>query len=170
MENITEVRRKNREVGDEQWMREYLARAKTCVIGTSDGEHVFLNPTLFVYDAEAHVVYFHTAGQGRTRANIEKNPAITFCTYELGDLVPGPRAVDFSVYYASVVIFGKATIITDPGEVRSVFKRQMQKYAPDHESGRDYVPFTDEDAARATVYRIAIEGWSAKRHAPAEKG
>ena len=170
MANITDVRRKNREVPDQQWIRDYLAQAKTCVIGTTDGEHVFLNPNLFLYDADAHVVYFHTAGEGRTRTNIERNPAVTFCTFDLGDLVPGPRAVDFSVHYASVVIFGKATIVTDRDEVRSVFVRHMRKYAPHHEPGRDFVPFTDEDAARATVYRIAIEGWSAKRHAPAEKG
>jgi nitroimidazol reductase NimA-like FMN-containing flavoprotein (pyridoxamine 5'-phosphate oxidase superfamily) len=153
--------RKNRDVTDEEeWIHGFLEKSQTCVVGTSDGGHVFLNPTLFLYERGTHKLYFHTAGRGRTRDNIQRDGTVTVCIYDIGRLVPGEKAIDFTVEYASVVIFGRATIITEAVEVRRVLQTQMDKYA----SGFDYVPFTDEDAARATVYRVDIEHWSAKRN------
>jgi uncharacterized protein len=68
------------------------------------------------------------------------------------------------VEYASVVVFGRATIIDDPARVRNVFNRQMLKYFPHLHAGRDYKDFTDEEAAKATVYEMTIDRWSAKLH------
>jgi nitroimidazol reductase NimA-like FMN-containing flavoprotein (pyridoxamine 5'-phosphate oxidase superfamily) len=162
--DLTRVRRRAREVEDESWIRDFLARSPMCTIATSAGEQPFLNSTLFLYDADAHVLYFHTAREGRTRSNIEANGKVCVSVSEMGRLLPGERAADYSVEYASVTLFGIARVVTDPAEVRSVLEGQLRKYDPHREPGRDYAPFTDPEAARATVYRIEITEWSAKRH------
>jgi nitroimidazol reductase NimA-like FMN-containing flavoprotein (pyridoxamine 5'-phosphate oxidase superfamily) len=163
-EELTRVRRKDRQVDDEEWIEDYLTRAQTCVIGTVHQGRAFLNPNLFLFDREARTIFFHTAGRGRTRSNIEDNQTVTLCVFEAGRLLPAPDILDYSIEYASVVVFGRAEIVTDPATVRRVFDMQMQKYFPHHREGKDFRAFTDEEAARATVYRVTIERWSGKLH------
>jgi nitroimidazol reductase NimA-like FMN-containing flavoprotein (pyridoxamine 5'-phosphate oxidase superfamily) len=162
------VRRRNREVTDESWIRDFLRRAPMCTVATVNGGQPFLNSNLFVYDEDAHVLYFHTGGDGRTRSNIEANGRVCVAVSELGRLLPAEKVTDYSAEYASVVLFGTARVVTDPAEARSVFQRQLRKYFPHKQSGRDYEPFTDVEMSRAAVYRVEIEEWSAKRHREAD--
>lgn len=166
--DLSRVRRLNRQVKDESWIRDFLARAPMCTVATVRGEQPFLNANLFVYDADAHVLYFHTAGEGRTRSNIEVNGRVCVSVSELGRLLPAARVTDYSAEYASVTLFGTARIVTDPAEARSVLQRQLQKYFPHKQPGRDYQPFTDAEMSRPTIFRVEIEEWSAKRRQEAE--
>jgi nitroimidazol reductase NimA-like FMN-containing flavoprotein (pyridoxamine 5'-phosphate oxidase superfamily) len=166
--DLSRVRRRNRQVTDESWIRDFLSRAPMCTVATVHKEQPFLNANLFVYDGDAHVLYFHTAGEGRTRSNIEANGRVCVSVSEMGRLLPAERVTDYSAEYASVTLFGTARIVTDPAEARSVLQRQLQKYFPHKQSGRDYQPFTDPEMSRATIYRVEIEEWSAKRHQEAE--
>jgi nitroimidazol reductase NimA-like FMN-containing flavoprotein (pyridoxamine 5'-phosphate oxidase superfamily) len=165
---FSRVRRRSREVADESWIRDFLSRAPVCAVATADGEQPFLNSNLFLYDADAHVVYFHTGGEGRTRSNIEANARVCVMVSEMGRLLPAEKVTDYSVEYASVTLFGSARVVTDPAEARSVLERQLRKYFPHRQPGRDYEPFTDLELSRAAVYRIEITEWSAKRHQEAD--
>lgn len=158
------VMRKNREVTDAAWIRRFLAQAATCVVATVGDTRPFVNPNLFFFDGDRDVFYFHTAGRGRTRSNIEVNPRVSISVSEMGRLLPGPKVTDYSVEYASVVIHGTASVVCDAAEARRVFDLQLAKYFPDKQPHRDYAPFTDEEMFRATVFRVEIEQWTAKRH------
>ena len=59
---------------------------------------------------------------------------------------------------------GRASVVTDPGEIRRAFERQLEKYCSHLKSGADYEPFTDAQMLRAAMYRIDIERWTAKEH------
>lgn len=163
-QDFAKVRRQNREVRDEQWIHDFLHRTPTCVIGSAQDGRVFLNPNLFLYDEERRRIYFHTAGTGRTRDNIESKSDVTLCFFEMGRLLPAEKVTDYSTEYASVVIFGKTSVVEDPVEGRWVLTTQMKKYFPDHLPGRDFTPFTDEEMGRAAIFRVEIERWSAKRN------
>jgi nitroimidazol reductase NimA-like FMN-containing flavoprotein (pyridoxamine 5'-phosphate oxidase superfamily) len=167
-QNATTVRRKNREVVDEAWIRAFLHRSPMCALATVRDGWPFLNSNLFVFDETAHVLYIHTGGGGRTHSNIEADSRVCVSVSEMGRLLPGEKVTDYSVEYASVIIFGRASVVSNRDEVRSVLDRQLDKYFPHMVSGRDYAPFTDEEAGRAAVYRIEIEEWSAKQHQEAE--
>lgn len=163
-EHAHEVRRKDRAVLDEAWIRAFLHRAPTCTLGTVHEGWPFLNSNLFLFDEAAHAIYIHTAGAGRTRSNIEGDGRVCISVSEMGRLLPAEKVTDFSLEYAGVVIFGRATVVTNLDEVRSALQGQLDKYFPHLRPRRDYAPFTDEEMARATVYRIDIEKWSAKEH------
>ncbi|HEU4521919.1 MAG TPA: pyridoxamine 5'-phosphate oxidase family protein [Thermoanaerobaculia bacterium] len=163
-EDIARVRRADRAVEDDTWIAEFVRRAPACVVATASGARPFVNPNLFVFDAPAKRFFFHTAGGGRTRMSIEENALVTVSIFDMGRLLPAEDILDYTVEYASVTIFGRATIVTDPALARHVFLLQMAKYFPDQQEGREWRPFTDEEAARATVYEIAIERWSGKRN------
>jgi hypothetical protein len=163
-----QVRRTERAVEDEGWIKALLHRAAYGVLATVHEGQPFINSNLFVYDEAAHAIYMHTANVGRTRANVERNDRVCFSVSEMGRLLPADTAMEFSVEYAGVTVFGSAAIVTDEDEARHGLQLLLNKYFPHLQSGRDYRPIMPEELARTTVYRIQIEQWSGKKKAEAD--
>ena len=159
----THVRRSDRAVNDEAWIQELLQRAPIGILATVHDGQPFLNSNLFVYDEAEHVIYMHTARLGRTRANIQTAEQVCFTVYEMGRLLPADTALEFSVEYASVVVFGTATRISDEKQATDALHLLLRKYAPHLQPGQDYRAVVPEELTRTSVYRIAIEEWSGKK-------
>jgi hypothetical protein len=157
------VTRKDREVTDEGWIKALLRRAPVGIIATVHEGQPFINTNLFVYDEPGNAIYMHTAKVGRTRANIEADGRVCFTATEMGRLLPAAEALEFSVEYASVVAFGRASIIEDFEEARRALQMLLDKYAPHLRPGKDYRPPIDEEIKRTSVYRIQIDSWSGKK-------
>jgi uncharacterized protein len=164
----TALRRKDRGVEDEAWIRSLLDRTPVGVLATVAGGQPFLNSNLFIYDPSTHSIYLHTARRGRTRDNAEEDGRACFTAFELGRLLPADRALEFSTEYGGVVAFGRLSVVEDATEARRVLARVMDKYAPHLASGVDYESPTDADLARTSVLRLAVEEWNGKRKAVAE--
>jgi hypothetical protein len=161
--NRTATRRPDRAVTDEAWIRSLLQRAPVGTLATVLDAQPFLNMNLFVYDDASHSIYLHTARQGRTRSNLEQDARVCFSVAEMGRLLPADTALEFSVEYASVVVFGRGEIVADKKEVRRALQLLLDKYAPHLRPGRDYRPITDDELARTAVFRVRIVEWSGKR-------
>jgi len=157
------VTRKDRSVSDEAWIKSLLHRAPVGIVATVHDGQPFINTNLFVYDEAAHAIYMHTAKVGRTRANVETDERVCFSATEIGRLLPADEALEFSVEYAGVVIFGRASIIEDLDEARDALQKLLDKYAPHLTPGKDYRPPIVEEVKRTSVYRIRIETWSGKK-------
>jgi nitroimidazol reductase NimA-like FMN-containing flavoprotein (pyridoxamine 5'-phosphate oxidase superfamily) len=158
-----EVRRQDRAVKDEEWIRGLLRRAPMGTLATARSGQPFVNMNLFVYDEAAHALYLHTARAGRTRENVEAEERVCFAVGEMGRLLPAPTALHFSVEYAGVGVFGRARVVTDEAEAERALQQLLDKYAPHLRPGRDYRPIQPEELAVTTVYRIAIDDWSGKQ-------
>ncbi len=164
-----EVRRRDRAVADEGWIRDLLRRAPFGTLATARDGQPFLNTNLFVYDEAAHALYLHTARAGRTRGNVEAEERVCFGVSEMGRLLPAPEALHFSVEYAGVVVFGRARVLADEAEATRALQQLLDKYAPHLRPGRDYRPIQPEEVAATAVYRIDIDEWSGKQKvAPAD--
>jgi nitroimidazol reductase NimA-like FMN-containing flavoprotein (pyridoxamine 5'-phosphate oxidase superfamily) len=164
-----QVLRSDRAVNDEDWIKALLQRAPIGILATVHDGQPFLNSNIFLYDEAEHAIYMHTARMGRTRANIEVEEQVCFNVYEMGRLLPADTALNFSVEYASVVIFGTATKISDEKEATDALHLLLRKYAPHLQVGQDYRAVVPEELVRTSVYRIAIEEWSGKKkEAPAD--
>jgi nitroimidazol reductase NimA-like FMN-containing flavoprotein (pyridoxamine 5'-phosphate oxidase superfamily) len=164
-----EIRRRDREVTDEGWIRELLRRAAFGTLATVRDGQPFVNMNIFVYDEGAHALYLHTARAGRTRENIEGENRVCFGVSEMGRLLPASTAMHFSVEYAGVVVFGRARIVENDAEAERALQQILDKYAPHLRPGRDYRPIQPEELAVTSVYRIDIEEWSGKQKiAPAD--
>ena len=81
----------------------------------------------------------------------------------MGRLLPADVALEFSVEFAGVTVFGTATIIEEPKQARHALQCLLDKYAPHLHPERDYRPTTDEELAWTAVFCIAIEDWSGKK-------
>jgi nitroimidazol reductase NimA-like FMN-containing flavoprotein (pyridoxamine 5'-phosphate oxidase superfamily) len=162
-ENLTTIRRQDRAVEDDVWIRAFLHRAPVGTLATVSGGQPFLHLNLFAYDEAAHGLYLHTARQGRTPDNVQANAAVCFCVMEMGRLLPADVALEFSVEYASVIVFGRASLVEDADEAAHGLQLLLDKYAPHLRPGPDYRPPTESEIRRTAVFRIDIEAWSGKK-------
>jgi len=160
---LNEVRRRDRAVEDEEWIQTMLHRAPTGTLATVFEGQPFINSNLFVYDEAAHVIYIHTAQVGRTRANLEADERVCFSIHQMGRLLPADTALEFSVEYAGVTVFGRGTTLTDSHQASFALQLLLDKYAPQLRPGQHYQPITAAELARTAVYQITIEKWSGKR-------
>ena len=163
-----EVRRRDRAVKDEAWIVELLRRAPMASLATISEGQPFINSNLFVYDAERHLIYMHTARYGRTRSNLEAHAPVCLSISEMGRLLPADTALEFSVEYAGVTVFGRGAVVQDEAEAAYGLQLLLDKYCPHLRPGEHYRASTPEELARTAVYCIEIEEWSGKRKAVAE--
>jgi nitroimidazol reductase NimA-like FMN-containing flavoprotein (pyridoxamine 5'-phosphate oxidase superfamily) len=133
------------------------------IASAQDGQP-FLNPTTFWFDEANQQIIFHSNVTGRIRSNIEKNPRVCFEASALGRMLPSNIALEFSLQFRSVIVFGSARLITDPEEARRVMYGLIHKYFPDMTAGREFREITDKELKRTSVYAIRIEEWSGKEN------
>ena len=156
------MRRRDRCVDDEEWIREFLRHTPIGALASVHDGQPFINTNIFVYDDDADLIYFHTAQVGRTRWNLERDSQVCFSVSELGRILPAETAKEFSLEYAGVVIFGKGSIVEDHEEKYRALDLMLRKYAPHLEPGSDYRPSTEDELEQTTVYRIEIQDWTGK--------
>jgi len=162
LKKYSKIRRTDREINDDQRIKFILKNSPYGVVATVYQGQPFAQSNIFAYDSEQHAVYLHNSEHGRTPDNIRTNKRVCFTTSQIGRLLPAKKACNFSVEYASVVIFGTANIIQDPDEKVLGLNHLMNKYFTNFEAGKDY-PFIEQEQLKGTaVIRIDILEWSAK--------
>ena len=168
----TTVRRRDRAVNDEAWIREFLLTAPVGVLATNYDGQPFINSNIFAFDADAEVIYLHTARAGRTRSNaeVDDNAGVPACFHimQMGRLLPASRALEFSTEYAGVMAFGTLSVIDDIEHAKLALQAIMDNYAPHLKSEQDYETPTLDDLKRTSAYQFKIESVSGKRKVVAE--
>ncbi|GAB4504367.1 MAG: 5-nitroimidazole antibiotic resistance protein NimA [Anaerolineales bacterium] len=149
---------------NDDWIRAYLRTSRVAHIATLWDEQPFVTPTTFWFDEPKHRIIFHSNVAGRIRSNIERNPRVCLEASELGKLLPSNVALEFSLQYRSVMVFGTAHLLDDPAEKRAALYGLLQKYFPAMTAGKDYREITDKELRATSVYVIAIEAWSGKEN------
>jgi len=149
---------------EDDWIRSFLQEAKVGHIATSFDGQPFVISSTFWYDEKNHRIFFHSNIAGRVRANIKKNPKVCLEASEMGKMLPSNVALEFSMQYRSVMVFGTAQIITDPEETRHALYNLIKKYFPTMTPGKEYREITDKELSATTVYAIQIESWSGKEN------
>lgn len=149
---------------DDDWIRAFLREAKVGHIASAIDGQPFLNPTTFWLDEANHQIVFHSNIAGRIRSNIESNPKVSLEASELGKLLPSNVALEFSLQFRSVVVFGTARVVTDPAEARRLLYGLISKYFPAMTAGKEYREITDKELRATSIYAIQIESWSGKEN------
>lgn len=149
---------------DEAWIRAQLHRGLVAHIGTRWDDQPFVFPTNYWYDEDGERLIFHSNIVGRIRANIERFPRVCAEVSELGRPLPSNVALEFSVQYRSVMVFGDACVIDDPDEQARALHALIAKYFPNMQPGREYRPVTEKELKRTSVYALRIAAWSGKEN------
>lgn len=150
-----EMRRKDREMPYEK-AEELLNKGEFGVLSTvgADGQPYAVPISYVVKNGS---IYFHCARTGQKLDNLFHEPRICFCI--VGGTCPVYEK-NFSTYYESVIVYGKASKVEDHAEKTDALMMLARKYLPDH---MDKAP---ADIARSldltAVYRISIDRLTGK--------
>jgi nitroimidazol reductase NimA-like FMN-containing flavoprotein (pyridoxamine 5'-phosphate oxidase superfamily) len=149
---------------DDAWIKSFLQQGQIGHIATSVNDQSFINPTTFWYDEEHHQIVFHSHIVGRVRSNIESNPNVSMEVSELGRMLPSNVAIEFSLQFRSVVVFGNARVVDDPEEAKKLLYGLISKYFPSMTAGKEYREITAKELTATSIYAIQIEEWSGKEN------
>jgi nitroimidazol reductase NimA-like FMN-containing flavoprotein (pyridoxamine 5'-phosphate oxidase superfamily) len=149
---------------EDDWIRSFLQETKVGHIATSADGQPFVMATSFWFDEKNRRIIFHSNISGRMRANIEENPKVCLEASEMGKLLPSNVALEFSLQYRSVMVFGTVKLLTDPEEARAALYGLLKKYFPTMSAGREYREITEKELRATSVYEIQIESWSGKEN------
>ncbi|HEX6386773.1 MAG TPA: pyridoxamine 5'-phosphate oxidase family protein [Anaerolineae bacterium] len=159
----THTRRQDRAVTDDAWIRDFLRQAPMGVLATVYDGQPFINTNLFVYDETAGAIYMHTARVGRTQSNGAAAERVCFSVSEMGRLLPADEALEFSVEYKSVVVFGTAQIVTDVTEAERGLQLLLDKYAPHLRPAGTIVPSCRRKSSARPFTVLTLSSGAARR-------
>jgi len=91
-----------------------------------DNGYPYTVPLSYVY--KERKLYFHCAFEGHKIDSIKRNDKVTFTVIEQDDVIQE----GFKTHYRSVIIFGRARILTDAAEKQYALKCIVEKYSPDY--------------------------------------
>ncbi len=149
---------------DEEWVRAFLRVADVGHLASAWDDQPFVIPTSFWFDEANHRIVFHSNLAGRMRANLERNPKACLEASEMGRLLPSNLALEFSLQYRSVMVFGTVRVLESDEEQSAALYGLLKKYFPEMEPGREYRPITAKELKRTSVYELKIESWSGKEN------
>jgi uncharacterized protein len=152
------MRRKEKEITDKVVIEEILREQEVGRIATSVDDRPYLVPINYVYSNNK--IMFHSHKDGMKMTNIAKNPRVCF-EVDSGEIVKGNKPCDYTWKYLSVIVNGKAKVITDPEKRLNALQQLSDKYAPG--KGKS---LTVEDMTKnphLSLVEISIEAMTGKK-------
>ena len=141
-------------IEDRETIEAIIRSASVCRIGLSDDGQPYVVPVCFGY--EDGTLYFHSAPRGRKLDVLRKNDAVC-CEFEVDqEIVRAKDACEWSVRYRSVIAFGRASIVQDPGE-----KAQALDVIVAHYGGQPQA-YPEATLGRTAVVKVRIESMTGK--------
>ena len=147
------MRKANREIKDEQLMRQTLETADTCRLALNTGGAPYIVPLSYGYTLEegSLTFYFHCAGEGQKLELMDADNRAGFEVDCGQKLVTGPKACHYSTQFMSVVGWGLLERLTDPAAKKTALSHLMRHY-----SGRDDWDFDEKVLNHTTVLRLTV--------------
>ncbi|MBP6940243.1 MAG: pyridoxamine 5'-phosphate oxidase family protein [Syntrophorhabdaceae bacterium] len=154
------MRQYKKEIQDIHAIINLLQTAHVGRLGTVGGDgYPMIKPLNFVYDAMK--IYFHSAKEGEKIEDIARDNRVCFeADVPLGYMEAHSQACEATYSFQSVIIKGRASLVTDDGERLHAFKLLMSKYQP--EGG--YGSFRDDKLRITAIIRIDIEEMKGKEN------
>lgn len=143
---------------------EILSLGYVAHVGFVEDEMPYVIPLSYHYDKESpESIYLH--GSIRSRAmKILASGAPVCVTVTLTDgLVYSRKAMNHSMNYRSVVLFGAGREVTDQDEKFRLFDSMVQRYFPGRTVDADYNAPPPADLGVTALVEVAIEEWNGKR-------
>lgn len=111
---------------------EILTRGTSGVLSVlGDEGYPYGVPMSYVY--QDGTIYFHCGMSGHKLDAIAKNEKVCFCVIDQDQVVE----TEYTSYFRSVIVFGKARVIHDITEKRQTLELLAKRYAPNHPEGRN---------------------------------
>ena len=122
-----EMRRKRQEL-EERDCIEILKKGQTGVLAVAGSDcYPYAVPLNYVYDEREKKIFFHSARSEHKLDAIRENEKVSFCVIGKDQLVPE----EYTTYFSSVIVFGRARVLSDDSQKRRTLRLLADKYVGD---------------------------------------
>ncbi|MDE5608526.1 MAG: pyridoxamine 5'-phosphate oxidase family protein [Muribaculaceae bacterium] len=131
-----------------------LRKGRECTIAVDgDDDYPYAVPINYVYDGQR--IYLHSASQGHKIDALRRNPKLSLCVIEKGDIIPE----EFTTYFRSVIVFGIARFVAAETEKRNALRKLCEKYC----MGLDPTDEIDKFIKTVNIIEITIDRMTGKQ-------
>jgi len=150
------MRRKDKEIKDENTITSIIKRAAVCRIGLSENNVPYIVPLNFGY--KDNCLYFHSAREGKKIEMIRSNNTVCFEIDIDHEIVKEENACGWSMKYHSIIGFGKAFFVEGFEEKRKALDIIMEHY-----SGKSSFEYPEDAVNNAAIIKVKIESMTGKK-------
>lgn len=123
--------RRHRQILSSKECIDILNRGTSGVLAVlGDNDYPYAVPLSYAYDDSR--IIFHMAKTGHKLDAIKNHSKVSFCVIDQDQIVEE----EYTTYFRSVIVFGKAQILDDDIQKRAAFEIFAAKYSPQDELGR----------------------------------
>ena len=142
---------------------EILRNGLVAHVGFIEDGLPYVIPLSYHYDdRNPERIYLHGSIRSRAMELLATGSAVCVTVTLTDGLVYSRKAMNHSMNYRSVVLFGTARELTDHDEKFALFDQMVQRYFPDRILERDYNPLPTADLGVTALVEVQIEEWNAK--------
>ena len=156
------MRRKDREITDNNKIKEIISNSDCCRIGLNDNGKIYIVPLDFGFTEEngKYTFYFHGAKEGRKLDIIKVNNHAGF-ELDTGHKIYGKDniACTYTSAFQSIIGTGKVSIIEDYNEKVKGLIELMK-----HSAGKSEWEFDEKMVNSVCVFKLDVEELSCKEH------
>ena len=150
-----DMRRKNQALSQEECLA-VLDRGTSGVLAVQgDGGWPYAVPLSYAY--EDGKLWFHCARTGHKLDAILREPRVSFCVVDRDQVV----SQEYTTYFRSVILFGKARVLEDPAEIRAALEKLALRYAPE-DSEAHRAAMLEKELPAVVMVEVAVEHLSGK--------
>lgn len=143
---------------------EILAQGVVAHVGFVEEGMPYVIPLSYHYDKDTpESIYLHGSIRSRAMEALASGAPVCVTVTLTDGLVYSRKAMNHSMNYRSVVLFGHGREITDADEKFELFDSMVQRYFPGRMVGSDYNTPPSADLGVTALVEIAIEEWNGKR-------
>jgi len=124
-----EMRRKRQQLSTEECVAVLEKMTSGVLALNEENGYPYAVPLSYVY--ADNKIYFHSAVKGHKIDLLKENCNVSFCVIGQDCIVPE----EFTTYFRSVIVFGKARFLTDEKEKMSALRKLGEKYSSDNPEG-----------------------------------
>lgn len=147
---------------EQTYAKAVLQRTEIAYLAPS-GDEPYVVPINYVYDSASDAdgwgpIFFHS-GEGTKSMAMERDPRVCLAILGEASFERGESPCDDGYAYQSVLVQGRARLLTEQVERTKALRAIVAKYDPE---GVDR-PFNDRVFERTLIYRVAVDSVSFKQ-------
>ena len=143
---------------------EILSQGYVAHVGFIEDGMPYVIPLSYHYDKKApESIYLHGSIRSRAMKILASDTPVCVTVTLTDGLVYSRKAMNHSMNYRSVVLFGRGREVTDEDEKFDLFDAMVQRYFPGRMVGEDYNTPPPADLGVTALVEVTIEEWNGKR-------
>lgn len=150
-----EMRRKRQQLTEAECIEILRENTSGVLAVFGDDGYPYAVPLSYVYDNGT--LFFHCAKSGHKLDAIKACDKASFCVIDQDLVVPK----EYTTYFRSVILFGRASIMTQEDEIRGAIEKLAIKYYPD-DSKENRDSAIEKEYKAMCMVRFQIEYMSGK--------